>query len=604
MWSSDSKWLYFLSDRDFQTIVRSPWGQRQPEPFYDGTTRIYALDLVGDGEFPFKKATELDRQESIDVENNKPRRRRLIYQDQANHLNLNGLEKRIYPLPLAGGNRSDLSANSDYLFWIETESSPEHQKNLYSYEISNDVDNKPVILADDIVDYRLSGNGKKLLIRDKKGLFIVDADSKKLERGEDKIDLEDWKFQIDPKDEWRQMFVDSWRLMRDYFYDKKMHGLDWTAELDRHLPLVDRISDRQELDDLISHMVGELSTLHTFVRSRDVRKPEVEIDVGSLGVLLEKNLQDGGYAISHIYQSDPDYPEEMSPLAQTHLKVKVGDVIIAIDGTSVLSIKHPGELLLDKSKKEVRLSLKSKDGKIFDEIVVPMTADEERALRYSDWELSRRKIVEGRSTAKIGYFHLRAMSGPNFIEFVKGYYPVFLKQGLIIDARNNRGGNIDSWVLEKLMRKAWMYWQGREGEPYWNMQYAFRGHMVVIVNERTSSDGEAFAEGFRRLGLGEVIGTRTWGGEIWLSGSNRLVDKGIASAAESGVYGPEGKWLIEGWGLEPDQVEDNLPYVTFQGEDRQLEAAIEHLLKKIEQDPVKVPPHPPYPDKSFDYNEN
>jgi len=200
--------------------------------------------------------------------------------------------------------------------------------------------------------------------------------------------------------------------------------------------------------------------------------------------------------------------------------------------------------------------------------------------------------------AGLGEF-LKAMGSNNYSEWVRNYYPVFNRKGLIIDMRNNRGGNIDSWILEKLLRKAWFYWQPRVGKPYWNMQYAFRGHMVVLCNELTASDGEAFTEGFRRLGMGKVIGTRTWGGEIWLSFGNWLADRGIASAAEYGVYGPEGKWLIEGHGVEPDIVVDNLPHSTFKGKDAQLEAAVKHLQELIRKDPRPIPQPPPYPDKSF-----
>ena len=167
--------------------------------------------------------------------------------------------------------------------------------------------------------------------------------------------------------------------------------------------------------------------------------------------------------------------------------------------------------------------------------------------------------------------------------------------------RHNRGGNIDSFILEKLLRRAWMYWKGRAGAPTWNMQYAFRGHMVVLVDENTASDGEAFAEGFRRLGLGKVIGVRTWGGEIWLSASNRLSDGGLARAPMTGVYGAEGQWLIEGHGVEPDVVVENPPHATFKGEDAQLAAAVNQLLEAIERDPRPVPQPPAYPDKSFRY---
>lgn len=232
-------------------------------------------------------------------------------------------------------------------------------------------------------------------------------------------------------------------------------------------------------------------------------------------------------------------------------------------------------------------------------VVKPISTEREADLRYDDWEYSRRRTVEALGKGQIGYVHLRAMGTDNIAEWAREFYPVFQRQGLIIDVRHNRGGNIDSWILGKLLRKAWFFWQPRVGNPTWNMQYAFRGHMVVLCNERTASDGEAFSEGFKRLGLGKVIGTRTWGGEIWLSARRWLVDSGMATAAELGVYGPEGQWLIEGHGVDPDIVVDNLPHATFNGRDAQLEAAVKHLEELIRKDPRSIPPRPAYPDKRF-----
>jgi tricorn protease len=234
-----------------------------------------------------------------------------------------------------------------------------------------------------------------------------------------------------------------------------------------------------------------------------------------------------------------------------------------------------------------------------DVVVVPISQGREWDLRYDEWEYQRRQAVDRLGTGKLGYVHLRAMGSGDIAQWARDFYPVFNRQGLIIDVRHNGGGNIDSWILEKLMRRAWMYWQPRVGNPSWNMQYAFRGPMVVLCDANTGSDGEAFTEGFRRLGLGKVIGTRTWGGEIWLSFSNVLVDRGIASTGETGVYGPEGQWLIEGHGVDPDMVVDNLPRATFDGKDAQLEAAVHHLLEEIRKHPVEVPKAPKYPNKAF-----
>ena len=232
-------------------------------------------------------------------------------------------------------------------------------------------------------------------------------------------------------------------------------------------------------------------------------------------------------------------------------------------------------------------------------IVHPITSNQEADLRYHEWEFTRRLQVNELSSNHIGYVHLRAMGSDNISEWAREFYPVFNRQGLIIDVRNNRGGNIDSWILGRLLRKAWFYWQPRVGDPTWNMQYAFRGQVVVLCDERTASDGEAFAEGFKRLGLGQVIGTRTWGGEIWLSARRWLVDSGMATAAEIGVYGPEGEWLIEGHGVDPNSVVDNLPHATFTGKDAQLEAAVKHLQDLIAKDPRAVPAAPAHPNKRF-----
>ena len=237
-----------------------------------------------------------------------------------------------------------------------------------------------------------------------------------------------------------------------------------------------------------------------------------------------------------------------------------------------------------------------------DVIIVPIA--NERNLRYSDWEYTRRLAVEERGEGRIGYVHLRAMGGNDITAWYRQFYPVFNREGLIIDVRRNNGGNIDSFILEKLMRRAWMYWQERVGQPTWNMQFAFRGHMVIVVDQNTASDGEAIAEGFRRLGLGTVIGMRTWGGEVWLGSSNRLTDNGLARAPSMGVYGEDRDWLIEQIGVIPDIVVDNPPHATFGGADAQLDTAIDYLLDKIATAPIPVPDPPAYPNLRFDYRQN
>jgi tricorn protease len=278
--------------------------------------------------------------------------------------------------------------------------------------------------------------------------------------------------------------------------------------------------------------------------------------------------------------------------------VKEGEVITSIDGVDVLGVPDEGALLRGKEGTQVLLHVKDAKGEGRDVLATPISAREDAQMRYSEWEYTRRLAVDKVSNKSIGYVHLRAMGPGDIDQWARDFYPVFDRQGLIIDVRHNHGGNIDSWLLSNLLRQAWFYFQPRVGNPSWNMQYAFRGHIVVLCDHETASDGEAFSEGFKRLKLGKVIGMRTWGGEIWLSGSNVQADFGVATAAETGVYA-DGKWLIEGHGVEPDMVVDNLPHATSTGADPQLEAGIKELEKEIKADPRPVPAHPPYPDKSF-----
>jgi tricorn protease len=415
------------------------------------------------------------------------------------------------------------------------------------------------------------------------------------------INLSHWTMNINPREEFRGIFLDAWRLERDYFYDRHMHGVDWIATRDRYLPLVDRVADRDELNNVIAQMVSELSALHTFVQGGDQRKPTDDIGIATLGAVLRRDEKAGGYVVEHVYAHDPDLPDQAPPLARPESLVKEGEVILSIDGQPVLNVPDERSLLRGKAGQQVLLHVKPATGGARDVLVKPINSRDDTRMRYAEWEYSRRVKVDDASNKQIGYVHLQAMGSDDINQWARDYYPVFDRQGLIIDMRHNHGGNIDSWLLSDLLRKSWFYWQPRVGNPSWNLQYAFRGHIVVLCDQETASDGEAFTEGFKHFEMGKVIGTRTWGGEIWLSGSNTQADNGLASAAEIGVYSKEGKWLIEGHGVDPDIIVDNLPHATYSGDDAQLQAAIDLLQQQIKEDPRPVPQHPPYPDKSFKY---
>jgi tricorn protease len=587
--SADGKWLYFLSDRNLRTSVSSPWGQRQPEAFFDKPMKIYQMALVDELRSPFREDDELNvTDEEADEDEKKDSKVKM-------HIDLDGIQRRYSAVPVESGNYNRLTVGDGILFYSARDSGRDGKTHLMGLPIGNK-EKKATSVVKEIRSFEMSANGKKLLVRKGESLYVIDAAAKALDKlSDEQVDLSGWAYSIDVREDFRQTFIDAWRLERDFFYDENMHGIDWPAMRDKYLPLVDRVTTRMELSDLIGQMIGELSALHIRVRGGDHRSGPDSIRIATLGARLVR--EDKGYRIDHIYTADPDYPSKLSPLADYELGIQEGDIIQAINGVDTLSVAEPSALLRGQGGKQVLLTLlAAKNGKKRDVIVTPTT--NESTLRYRDWKYSRRLWVEKKGEGDIGYVHLSAMGGENLNEWYRSFYPVFNRKGLVLDMRHNRGGNIDSLLLEKLIRRAWFFFQGRYGVPDSNQQYAFRGHMVVLCNELTASDGEAFTEGFRRLGLGKVIGTRTWGGQIWLTGENTLTDGGVASAAMFGVYSPEGEWLIEGHGVDPDIVVDNLPHETFKGADQQLDAAINHLQDLIRVDPRDVPQPPPYPDKS------
>jgi tricorn protease len=613
-WSPEGKYLYLVSDRNLRTGVFSPWGPRAPDPYFDKQDKLYQVALKPGLRSPWLANDEVeaaDKEKEKDKPKTEAAKPDAPKPDAAKpdakkdavkvEIDFNGIQARLEEIPVPPGNYNNLSAVGKRLCWMARDAAPSFNRKLECLEIQNKGD-RPETVLEGVNAYDVSMDGKKMLLRKGNDIFVVDSTAKALAGkalDDAKVKLQDWTFSVIPTEEYKEAFVDAWRLHRDYFYDRKMHGVNWRLMRDKYGELTGRVRSRDELNNLIAQMVSELSVLHTFVVGGDRRQAPDQIRVGALGGQLERDAGAGGWVVKRIYQHDPDRPDKMSPLAAPHVGIKEGDVILAVNGRETLKSAHPYELLRAQVGKQVLLRVKTGTAEPRDVVVKPVSQQQEMDLRYHEWEYQRRLAVEKASHGRYGYIHLRAMGPDDIAQFTEQYYPVFDRQGLIIDVRFNNGGNIDSWILGKLMRKAWMYWQARTGSPTWNMQYAFRGQMVVLVNEWTASDGEAFADGFRRLGLGKVLGTRTWGGEVWLSSSNVQADRGLASAAEMGVYGPERQWLIEGHGVDPDIVVDNLPHATFQGTDAQLDAALKYLDELVKKNPNPVPPPPPHPDKSI-----
>lgn len=584
--SPDGQWLYFLSDRHFDAWPSGPWGDRNMGPGFVRRTRVYALSLQSGRRFPFQAKDELAPAKPAGDDKKDDKKKEGEAALPA--IEYAGLAERLHEVPIAPGGYEALAVDAARLYLLDREPGDDARPSLKTLAIADDAP-KPETFMADVAAFQLSGNRKKLLIL-KAGaggpgdLLVVDAGAKApAELGKAQVRLKDWQLELDPRQEWRQMFVDAWRMHREFFYDPAMRGVDWNAARARHEPLLARVHSREELNDLLGQMTAEVGSLHSQIVPGELRSAQDGAAFASLGAELE--AVDDGYRIARIWQAEVELPGERGPLAAPGVDARVGDVITAINGVPTAE-RAPYAALLNQAGQQVLLTLKrgAAEHRV---VVVPVNGGRHSALAAEEWERANLARVEAASSGRIGYLHLRAMGDSDIEDFARDFYGQFDRDGLVIDVRNNRGGNVDSWIIEKLLRRAWAFWKTPGGPAYWNMQQTFRGHLVVLINEHTYSDGETFAAGVKALGLGRLIGRRTAGAGVWLTGRNNLRDGGRARAAEFPQYDPEGNWLLEGRGVDPDQVVDNLPRASFDGGDAQLEAALAWLREKLEKEPVK-----------------
>lgn len=582
--SPDGRWLYFLSNRHFEASPGAPWGDRNLGPGFPRRTQVYALALQPGNRFPFQPRDELApaRGEGNGNGNGESKGVAAIQAE--------GLAQRLHELPLAAGNFRRLALNDKHLYFIDG-------SDLKSLPISADPPKVETFMAG-VRDFALSADGKQLWLlktaREGTGDMHIVPAAAKAPTGEDlartRVRVGDWRLAVNPAQEWRQMFADAWRMHRDHLFDPAMRGTDWPALREKYAPLLARVTDRTELDDVLAQMIGELGVLHSQIRPGETRSDPERAVPAFLGARFERVPE--GARIAHVFRTDPELPRQRAPLAQPGVELREGDVITAVNGRRVADVADIAELLHHQAGQQVRIDYRrgNATGTV---VATPVNAERDAFLRYSDWVHGRREAVERAGDGRIGYLHLRAMGPGDIADFAREFYANIDREGLVIDVRRNRGGNIDSWIIEKLLRRAWSFWQPPGRAPYWNMQQTFRGHLVVLTDALTYSDGETFSAGVKSLGLGPLIGQRTAGAGVWLSDRNRLVDGGVARAAETAQFGPDGRWLIEGLGVAPDIEVDNLPHATWRGGDAQLDAALAQLKRRMAEAPVVQPPAAP-----------
>ena len=605
VFSPDGKWLYFLSDRHFQSSNPGPWGDRNMGPYFDRRTEVFAVALQDGTRFPFQPKDELtpakkddakkDEGKKDDAKADKDKDKKA---EPGPPVDWTGLDERLYQVPLPAGNYGGLDTDGKRLYYLEDKGTEGH-KALESLAIDDQAP-KPQEYLGDVQEFAFSADHKKLFIRrwadhGHAGNMLILEPGEKAPADLDKgaVRAADWSLVIDPRAEWRQLFEDAWRLHRDFYYDQKMHDVDWPKVRTKFAPLVERVTDRDELNDVLAQMLAELGTLHSQIRPGDLRTASDGGQPGFLGAVLAR--EPGGARIAHIYRSDPELPAERGPLVRPGVDARDGDLITAINGRPVAGTDDIAQLLAGTANQQVLLTLDraDKDKKAppheIKAVTMAVDAGSNARLRYGDWEESRRAAVDKASNGQIGYLHLRAMGKEDIADFARDFYAELDRGGLIIDARHNNGGNIDSWVIEKLLRRAWAYWVPRYSARHEsNMQGTFRGHLAVLVDATTYSDGETFAAGVKTLKLAPLIGKRTAGAGVWLSDNTDLADHGEARTAETPQFAiGTGEWLVENKGVEPDVTVENPPNASFQGGDAQLDAAVKLLLDELAKEPVK-----------------
>ena len=503
-------------------------------------------------------------------------------------IDLQGLEKRVELLPAEAGNYVNLQAVKGKIAYQKLPNTGSEVKTrpVKYYDL---VKREEKTIIDDADQYQVSANGEKILIYKAKNASVISfAPDQKMEKS---MPLGDMNITIDPKAEWKQIFTDAWRFERDFFYDKNMHGVDWNAIRDRYAKMLDNAVTREDVNYVIGEMIAELSSSHSYRGGGDLENGK-RLDVGYLGADWE--ISNGHYRIQSIIQDAAWDVESRSPLSLSGSGVKEGDYILAVNGVPMDMTKEPYAAFQGLGGKTIELTVNSTPSMTGAKKVVVKTMTSESRLRNLEWIENNRKRVDEATGGKVGYIYVPSTGINGQDELVRQFAAQIDKQALIVDERFNSGGQIPDRFIELLNRKPLAYWAVRDGKDWQWPPIANFGPKVMLINGWSGSGGDAFPDYFRKAGLGPLIGTRTWGGLIGISGSPQLIDGGVVTVPTFRMYDPDGQWFKEGHGVDPDiEVKEN-PGELARGKDPQLQKAIEQIQQMLKTEPYVKPEHPPY----------
>jgi len=520
-----------------------------------------------------------------------------------------GLSDRIAPLPVKPGNLFHLKAGRGLVGWDEVEGWDDNvveefyaprgadKWKLHLYDAAAKKD-KEVVLTDAISDWTFDAEGRRLLLRKGPNFHVGEAaavfTSKALP---EKLDLDRMTMTADPRAEWKQVFEDTWRWYRDFFYDTNMNGSDWNAIGAKFRAWLPELNSRQELNWLLSQMVGELSASHTYVSGGDFgpgRPAPSPVFTGALGADL--SAEHGLYRFSRVYGPTAYARDLKAPLAGPAPKVKEGEYLLAIDGKPVKAPEAIGARLQVIKGQKVTLTVNAKPTLYGARTIEVEPVPNDWTLRYERWVADNIAAVDKASNGQLGYMHITAMGDQNIGQFDKYWRAFRYKKGIVIDVRGNGGGWTEFFMIDKLERKQVGFNVLRGMGAFRYPGTASDGRYVFLTNEQNGSDGEAFLEHVKARKLGPIVGVPSWGGLVGIINTQFTLDGGRVEQSNNGFYGREGKWWVENHGADPDLTVENDPASLLQGRDRQLEVGIDTLLKQLRENPTPaLPAIPAYP---------
>lgn len=507
-------------------------------------------------------------------------------------IDLEGIQERIVPFPVAEGLYIRVQGAMDGVAFASVPVTGSRSGSSYSHlpysgagiDFYNFKQYKSEHIVDSIANFTITPDGRNLFYRTSMRLRTLRAGEKptdgKTNRESGWIDIERVQVSLQPLAEWHQMFAEAWRLQREQYWTADMAGINWQAVYDRYAPLVDRITSRGELSDLIKEMQGELGTSHAYETGGDHRYPPMYFQ-GFLGVNWNFDEATKRYYITHIVKGDPWDKERTSPLLAPGKNVHVGDAVTAINGQRLTAERGPQQLLVNQAGHEVQLVILPANGDEPFSVTVQAINDEDEA-RYRDWVNANTHLVHTATNGKVGYIHIPDMGPNGYAEFHRAYLSEFDHEGLIIDVRWNSGGHVSRLILEKLARRRIGYGFQRWGPTSPYPANSPRGPMVALTDEHAASDGDIFSHAFKLMELGPLVGKRTWGGIIGIHPYIRLADGTTTTQPEYNLWFKDVHWGVENYGTEPDIEVDYTPQDYAHGVDPQLQRAISVALEQIE----------------------